>query len=346
MKRRSLDRKGKRGFLHKIITPRKPISTEEMESEVEFTSTSAKKLHGASVDVGCDETFSYCILQYAAIFLGIADCLVCRKCGGNVKFEKKSMRGLGFKLVIFCTKCNDDIKTINSSPLINGRAYEINRRLAATMRVLGKGLSATQLFCGLMDLPTCITQRPYDAIMENVEKAATTVAQSSMKCAAEKELSETKKQDDLELVDDGIIVSGDGTWMKRGFSSLFGVATLIGHFTGKVIDFEVKSAYCKNCEYQKENLNNADFEIWFSEHEASCSMNHSGSAGKMEPDAILTMFQRSELLYGVKYQYYIGDGDSKTFSTISNAKPYNDVEVKKKNALAMYKNVWVHGYEN
>lgn len=38
-------------------------------------------------------------------------------------------------------------------------------------------------------------------------------------------------------------VSGDGSWKKRGYSSLFGVTTLIGNSTGKVIDLVVKSSF-------------------------------------------------------------------------------------------------------
>lgn len=34
----------------------------------------------------------------------------------------------------------------------------------------------------------------------------------------------------------GLIVSGDGTWRKRGFMSLQGVVSLIGLHSGKVLD--------------------------------------------------------------------------------------------------------------
>ncbi|XP_036138809.1 uncharacterized protein LOC118644394 [Monomorium pharaonis] len=44
----------------------------------------------------------------------------------------------------------------------------------------------------------------------------------------------------------------------------------------------------------------------------------------MEVDAILDMFKRFEDEYGVKYKYYIGDGDSKTFKTILDEKPYGE----------------------
>ena len=55
-------------------------------------------------------------------------------------------------------------------------------------------------------------------------------------------------------------------------------------------------------------------------HEPLCTSNHSGLAGKMEVDAIIEMFGCSETLFGVKYANYVGDGDSKTYSSICSAK--------------------------
>ena len=60
-------------------------------------------------------------------------------------------------------------------------------------------------------------------------------------------------------------------------------------------------------------------------------MKHSGSAGKMEIDAILEVFQASVKKHSVKYVQYIGDGDSKTFKGIMDSKPYGDeILVRKK----------------
>lgn len=54
----------------------------------------------------------------------------------------------------------------------------------------------------------------------------------------------------------------------------------------------------------------------------------------MEVDGIIEMFQRSVELHDVKYANYIGDGDSKTFKGIVDAKPYEDLVVKKKECIA------------
>ncbi|GFW03746.1 uncharacterized protein TNCV_2538571 [Trichonephila clavipes] len=52
--------------------------------------------------------------------------------------------------------------------------------------------------------------------------------------------------------------------------------------------------------------------------------NHSRSAGKMEVCGMQKMFLRSEQKHGLKYQRYIGDGDSKTFLSIAEKEPYGD----------------------
>ncbi|GFV27943.1 hypothetical protein TNCV_3899591 [Trichonephila clavipes] len=51
----------------------------------------------------------------------------------------------------------------------------------------------------------------------------------------------------------------------------------------------------------------------------------SGSAGKMEVCGMQKIFLRSEQKHGLKYQRYIGDGDSKTFLSIAEKEPaYGD----------------------
>ncbi|GFT10606.1 uncharacterized protein TNCV_1943441 [Trichonephila clavipes] len=96
-------------------------------------------------------------------------------------------------------------------------------------------------------------------------------------------------------------VSGDGTWKTRGHTSLIGVCALIGADCGKVLDMEVMSSYCKGCDSYK-----------------GPKKNHSGSAGGMEVYGMQNFFFRSEQKHGLKYQRYIGDGDSKTFSSIGS----------------------------
>ncbi|XP_025995823.2 uncharacterized protein LOC113005069 [Solenopsis invicta] len=145
-------------------------------------------------------------------------------------------------------------------------------------------------------------------------------------------MEQTVGQDNIKLT-----VSRDGTWKKRGFTSLFGVSSIIGYHSGKVLDVVVKSAYGKmrmvKCEFWGKKQDTFEYEEWLENHKAECRANHVESAGKMEVEAIVEMFKRSETLHGVKYENYIGDGDSKTYSSILNAAPYEDITVNKKECI-------------
>ncbi|GFU53454.1 uncharacterized protein TNCV_1998231 [Trichonephila clavipes] len=59
-------------------------------------------------------------------------------------------------------------------------------------------------------------------------------------------------------------------------------------------------------------------------HISLIEKNHSRSAGKMEVCGMQKTFLRSEQKHGLKYQRYIGDGDSKTFLSIAEKEPYGD----------------------
>ncbi|GFX27399.1 uncharacterized protein TNCV_34961 [Trichonephila clavipes] len=69
------------------------------------------------------------------------------------------------------------------------------------------------------------------------------VAEASMQSAALEEVTLTNSSD--------IIISGDGTWKTRGYSSRVGVCAVIGDKTGKCIDAEVMSSFCKGCDSWK-----------------------------------------------------------------------------------------------
>ena len=55
----------------------------------------------------------------------------------------------------------------------------------------------------------------------------------------------------------GVSVSVDGSWQKRGFSSLNAVVAAISIDTGIVVDCEVMTPYCKACK-SNEHLKSTD----------------------------------------------------------------------------------------
>ncbi|GFS96111.1 uncharacterized protein TNCV_3309231 [Trichonephila clavipes] len=94
-----------------------------------------------------------------------------------------------------------------------------------------------------MSLPNPVEQKSHDVINNKLSRVMKEVAEESMKMAAVEEYSSSP--------DNLLTVSGDGTWKTRGHSSLIGVCTVIGAETGKVLDREVLSSFCKGCDSYK-----------------------------------------------------------------------------------------------
>ncbi|GFS82411.1 uncharacterized protein TNCV_1212931 [Trichonephila clavipes] len=211
---------------------------------------------------------------------------------------------------------NQFMKVSPHTNVAERRDTEINRRSILAMRCIGEGLDSLKIFCAVMSLPNPVEQKSYDVINNKLSLVMKEVTEESMKRAAVEENSSSP--------DNLLTVSGDGTWKTRGHSSLIGVCTVIGAETCKVLDREVLSSFCKGCDSYKGVKFGIKCNKWQRAHKISCRKNYSGSAGKMEVDGMLRIFNRSEKLHNLKYSKYIGDGDTKTFNALSENKPYGD----------------------
>jgi len=130
-----------------------------------------------------------------------------------------------------------------------------------------------------MDLSSSFLSRPtYNDYMKNMCSTVREVANRFFLSATKEEKAATVKEKKTEDADE-LTVSGDGTWKKRGFSSLFGVTSLIGYFTGKVLDI-FKSSYCHECKTWESKLDSAEYEEWHEAHvnAGKCQANHTGAA--------------------------------------------------------------------
>jgi len=199
--------------------------------------------------------------------------------------------------------------------------YEVNRRIVFIMRLLGIGREGLNIFCNYMDICNGLAESAYNNIIEHIYSVTKTEFEFCTQRTADEEQKENIKR---ERSSSHLEVSGDGSWKKRGFTSLYGVTTLIAYYSGKVIDLVVKSSYCHACTIWKNKINTEEYLEWYKEHKEECQNNHEGSAGKMEVSSVTEMFLRSEEKYGVKYSNYIEDGDSKTFKAILDVNPYGD----------------------
>ena len=94
------------------------------------------------------------------------------------------------------------------------------------------------------------------------------------------------------------------------------VVTVISIKNAKILDIEPMSRTCKVC-VLKESLKKTSplgFNLCKMSH--ICKLNHSGSAGNMEPVAAKRIWERSLQKNKLRYTSFYGDGDNKSFSTI------------------------------
>ena len=85
---------------------------------------------------------------------------------------------------------------------------------------------------------------------------------------------------------------------------------------------------CKSCKYwERKDKTSEEYERWKADHK--CSTNHPGSANSMEAVGAVRMFSRCELKNGHRYTKFLGDGDSSSFKTVRDSKPYGDLEIEK-----------------
>lgn len=242
--------------------------------------------------------------------------LACPECETtSLRLEESSQQGISFAYVVVCDACAFEHSFQSSKKA--GSAIENNLRLVYAMRQLGKGYSGAVTLAKVMNMPPPPWHSAYQKISTKLCKAAETVASESMANAA------AEVRCIVQTTDCG--VSGDGTWQRRGQSSLNGCVSLISVDTGKAIDVEGMSSKCRACHLKsKLNPTSAEFMEWKANH-TQCQANYTGSAGGMEAVGLYRMFERAERSRQLKYVDFYGDGDSKSHAAVKDIYGPNSV---------------------
>lgn len=235
----------------------------------------------------------------------------------HLKLHEKLIEKKGLSSLLFVYCCCGYEREFRTSRQC-GKFFDVNTRLTYAMRSIGQGYSSIEKFTALMNLPKPMTQKSYEKLVSSLLKAAQEVAEETMNDAA----NELKDDSADDVTDVGI--SADGSWQRRGYSSLNGTYTAISLETGKVLDCEIMSRYCKKCK-QHEKLKKSKpemYEKWYKKHKKVCTINHVGSAGAMEVTGAERIFNRSIEKRGLRYTEYLGDGDSKGFEVVASKNPH------------------------
>ncbi|GFT41462.1 uncharacterized protein TNCV_3942251 [Trichonephila clavipes] len=177
------------------------------------------------------------------------------------------------------------------------------------MRIIGKGFSAGKKLFSMLNIPypSKCTYRQHEIKLLH---AASQAANNSMLESA-KSIAEFSNE---------CGVSVDGTWQKRGYSLLNGCVSTISVESGKILDIEVLSQYCRVCT-KTEKTSGFSKKCVVSHF---CK-NHKGSASNMETVGVYRIFERSEANRSLRYTSYYGDGDSKAFNNGKDIYGYDSV---------------------
>ncbi|GFU56638.1 uncharacterized protein TNCV_3930351 [Trichonephila clavipes] len=159
--------------------------------------------------------------------------LCCPRCfEEGILLSEDSTYGLCSNFVIRCKHCDFYSGFSSSKKTLN--CPEVNTRFVYGMRQIGKGFSAGFKLCGTLNLPR-LSKTAYTNHENKLMSVISEISELSMQKAAYEllVLYPTKNK----IVECGISV--DGTWQRRGYSSMNGCVAALSVDTSKVVDIEI-----------------------------------------------------------------------------------------------------------
>ena len=262
----------------------------------------------------------------------IQENVMCRKCK-NAKSkmalseDMHHRKGLAAKLVLKCTNCNNEAhfytsKKVSENKNATNKPFSVNVRSVYVSQSLGN--AGLRRFCANMDLPPPIGPKPYNNILKNLCEESVKLADELM-CQSGKRLFViilTEEPDNIEMANNGqmlanVPVTVDGTWQRRGHCSKIGIVFIISVHTGEVLDYIIKSLVCHSCiNHNHDDKQSKEYKDWFEKHKINCLINHSGSSDSMESDGACEIFIRSIERFSLKYNTFVGDGDTGCYGKV------------------------------
>lgn len=199
----------------------------------------------------------------------------------------------------------------------------VNEGAVSGAIISGIGLTNLNELVASMDLPV-MSSFTYNKCHDKVAEMWKNAAEESMIVAAQEEAAAARLRGDTHDIP-MIPVEADCCRSKRSYknqyNALSGVATVIGHHTGKVLYIGVRNKYCGICARanKKEQQPAAH----------KCSKNHVGSSSSMEPTILVEGFKSSVSNRKLIYNILIADGDASTYKNILESRPYPGVLIQK-----------------
>ena len=323
----------------------------EPDAQLEMKSASARKLSVFGVDVDIDikaqSTFQeandndcYFFVQ-KSVLEGLIKKLLCPSCKKpslGLDLIAESNCGFSTKGKTFCSSCRSFEDKRFFCERFGGSShttvpFDINLRSVLAFRGIGSGYSNIKQWCGIMNMPHCLSQGGYTKTLEKIESSSLATfnkISARSRDAIARAYHELGIEPDIDGVLD-IAVSFDGSWQKRGHSSHNGVASVIDLVTGFPVDFEVLSNYCNKCKIAEGLPDDVE---WKAKHAVNCPKNFDGTANAMEAECAVRLWSRSVARNKLRYTTMLSDGDSKSYDAVVALKPYGDkVRIDKEDCI-------------
>ena len=300
-----------------------------LASESDNCSSDGSDCSTSESDGECDENdlcTSRRIIDLAPLQDLIRTAAVCRECGvGDLDLQESSRSGLASHVSLVCSNCKAETSSVLAKKSEKGKFYEINRQAVFAARCIGKGKQGLTTLCSALSMPKPMANNAFDCHRRALASASEVVLKKCLDQAASHLQSGDEPAD--------VAVTVDGTWMRRGFSSLYGIVFVIAWETGQVLDFCVLSRHCHACKLwaakrRNETISQNVWQAWKDAHASTCSNTTNSSAPAMEAEGARILFGRS-LERKLRYTTYIGDGDSKGFVAVSQDDPYDGIPITK-----------------
>ena len=247
------------------------------------------------------------------------DCLLLTLSLQEMPQKKK---GLSSYLFVKCKECEYE-QPFYTSQACNDKTFDVNKRIVYAMTSCGQGHAGIDTFTTLMNIPKPMTLKNYNVIVKKFVDTVKEAAEETMQDACEElhslENTTTNVVNGIKLTD--ATISLDGSWQRRGHTSLNGCVTAISMETGKIVDVEAMSRYCKACSRMEETKisDPAKYDSWKANHD--CNFNYRGSAGGMEVVGAMRIFGRSIEKRKLRYNKLVGDGDCKSHAAVIDFYP-------------------------
>ncbi|XP_065680580.1 uncharacterized protein LOC136094527 [Hydra vulgaris] len=290
----------------------------------EAVSSSKISLDNSLLTVEKEDSNFFIIIHFGVLQSCLQLLSRCLECGDKVTISLDQIKKLGLlhNIKLECISCDWSYNFYSSPAIKNKHIQEVNVRAVMSFREIGCGHEALKTFAGCMNMPPPMTFNSYKNINNLLHNVYDSASSKCMKKAADEIRTSANTGASIHQLPVDCDISLDGTWQKRGYSSLNGVVSAISKDNKKVLDVHVMSKFCKSCAVWKKKKNSLEYEHWKANHR--CDINHSKSSGAMESAGAIEIFHSSVEKYGLRYAHYIGDGDTASFNDVVQSKPYGD----------------------